>query len=252
MSLQGKRIFITRPERDAGSLADLLRAEGAEPIEAPAIVILPAEDTVPLDEALQRCADGDYEWIVVTSPACVEQLDARLVEIGIAPPLPVKVAAVGAATARDLHDRLSMDADLMPDDFNTRALAAEFPSGNGRVLLPRVDIAPPGLEEALGDKGWTPERVTAYRTRHPDALPPDAEEALAAGRVDALVFTSSSTVDGFVQMTGVHAGPKVVAIGLVTAETAKTHGFKVDEVADPHTIEGIVEALKRLFEGGQP
>jgi uroporphyrinogen-III synthase len=247
--LAGRRIFITRPERDAGSLGDLLRAEGAEPIEAPAIIILPAEDTDPLDEALQDVWDGEYEWICVTSPACVEQLDVRLVEIGLAPPLPLKVAAVGAATARDLKEKLLTEPDLVPSEFNTRALAAQFPRGSGRVLLPRVDIAPPGLEEALQKKGWTPVRVTAYRTRHPEALPPDAEEALTKGEIDALVFSSSSTVDGFVQMAGLRRGPKVVAIGPVTAQTAHEHGFTVDEVAEPHTIEGIVQALIRIFEG---
>ena len=247
--LEGRRIFITRPERDAGSLGDLQRAQGAEPIDAPAITILPAEDTGPLDRALQDVWDGEYEWICVTSPACVEQLDERLVEIGLAPPLPLKVAAVGAATARDLKEKLLTEPDLVPAEFNTRALAAEFPTGSGRVLLPRVDIAPPGLEEALREKGWTPVRVTAYRTRHPEALPPDAEEALTRGEIDALVFTSSSTVDGFVQMAGVRRGPKVVAIGPVTAETALKHGFAVDAVAEPHTIEGIVQALIQIFEG---
>lgn len=250
-ALEGRLVFITRPERDAGSLGDLLRAEGAVPIEVPAIVILPAEDTGPLDEALRDVADGEYDWMCVTSPACVEQLDARLVEIGIAPPLPVKVAAVGSSTARDLAQKLHMDPDLVPSDFNTRALAAEFPNGTGRVLLPRVDIAPAGLEESLAGKGWTPVRVTAYRTRHPDALPPDAEEALDKNQVDALVFTSASTVEGFVQMTGVRLEPKLVAIGPVTAQKAVELGFRVDAVAEPHTIEGIVGALKRLFEGVQ-
>jgi uroporphyrinogen-III synthase len=250
MSIAGKRVFITRPERDAGSLGDLLRAEGAVPIEAPAIQILSAEDTEPLDQALRDAADGEYEWIVVTSPACVEQLDARLVEVGIAPPLPVKVAAVGSSTARDLTEKLRMEPDLVPDDFNTRALAAAFPEGKGRVLLPRVDIAPPGLEEALAEKGWTPVRVTAYRTRHPDALPPDAEAALERGEVDAVVFTSASTAEGFAQMTGVRTEPRLVAIGPATAERAAALGFRVDAVAEPHTIEGIVEALKALFAEG--
>lgn len=249
MSLEGKKVFTTRPERDAGSLADLLRAEGAVPIEAPAIVTLPAEDTGPLDHALQEAADGEYEWIVVTSPACVEQLDERLVEIGIAPPLPVKVAAVGSATARDLTQKLHMEPDLVPSDFNTRVLAEEFPSGSGRVLLPRVDIAPPGLEEKLEAKGWSPERVTAYRTRHPDALPPEAQAALDAGEVDALVFTSASTVEGFVAMAGLRKEPRLVAIGPMTAQRAVELGFRVDAVAEPHTIEGIVSALKDLFRG---
>ena len=39
-----------------------------------------------------------------------------------------------------------MEPDLVPAEFNTRALAAEFPRGSGKVLLPRVDIAVDPLE----------------------------------------------------------------------------------------------------------
>jgi len=248
-SLAGLRVFITRPERDAGSLADLLRAEGAEPIEAPAITILPAEDTGPLDVALREAATGGFAWMCVTSPAGVEAIAARLAELGTALPLPLKVAAVGAATANAIRDLLGTEAALVPEEFTTRALGREFPPGRdgGRVLLPRVDIARPGLEETIAEKGWTPVRVSAYRTRHPDSLPREAERALDAGEVNALVFTSSSTVEGFVYQVGVRRGPKVVVIGPTTAARAEELGFAVDAVAEPHTIEGIVEALKNLF-----
>ena len=248
-SLAGLRIFVTRPERDAGSLADLLRAEGAEPIQAPAITVLPAEDIGPLDDALREAAAGGFAWMCVTSPAGAEAIGGRLAELGIAPPLPLKVAAVGAATANAVRDLLGMEAALVPGEFTTRALGREFPSGRdgGRVLLPRVDVAPPGLEETIAEKGWIPVRVTAYRTRHPDSLPLDARRALDAGEVDALVFTSSSTVEGFVHQAGVRSEPKVIVIGPTTASRAEELGFAVDAVAEPHTIEGIVEALKDLF-----
>lgn len=249
MSLAGRTILVTRPERDAGALPSLLREAGAEAIEAPAIVILPAEDPKPLDDALQDVVDGEYEWIVLTSPAGVEAIDARLVELGIAPPLPVKVATIGSATAEILERDLHMTPDLVPTRFTSEVLGREFPPGRGRVLLPRVDIAPPGLEEDLEAKGWTPVRVTAYRTRHPEALPPDAQAALDAERVDAVVFTSSSTAEGFARMAGVDHRLKVIAIGPVTAETAQGLGFVVDAVAETHTIEGVVEACERLFEG---
>ena len=247
MSLSGRTILVTRPERDAGALPSLLRAEGAVVIEAPTIVILPAEDPAPLDHALQDVMDGEYEWVVLTSPAGVEAVDTRMVEIGLAPPLPVKVATIGTSTAEALERDLHMGPDLVPTRFTSEALGREFPPGRGRVLLPRVDIAPPGLEEDLEAKGWTPVRVTAYRTQHPESLAPEARAALDAGSVDAVVFTSSSTAEGFARIAGVDHHLKVVAIGPVTARTAEGLGFVVDAVAETHTIEGVVQACQRLF-----
>jgi uroporphyrinogen-III synthase len=116
------------------------------------------------------------------------------------------------------------------------------------VLCARADIAPEGLEEALTAKGWTPTRVDAYRTRMPRSLPREAREALRDGRVDAVTFTSASTVRGFVGALGpVRGTPKVVCIGPVTAREARARGLSVAAVAKPHTMEGVVDALERVF-----
>jgi uroporphyrinogen-III synthase len=79
------------------------------------------------------------------------------------------------------------------------------------------------------------------------SLPREARAALTEGRVDALAFTSASTVDGFVRVAGVVRGPRVACIGPVTARAARTAGFKVHAVARPHTIEGLVEGLERAL-----
>jgi len=116
------------------------------------------------------------------------------------------------------------------------------------VLCARADIAPAGLEDALVAKGWSPERVDAYRTRMPARLPLEAREALANGEVDAITFTSASTVRGFVTAVGrVKGSPKVVCIGPVTSKEARAHGLPVHAVARPHTIEGVVAALERAL-----
>ena len=74
------------------------------------------------------------------------------------------------------------------------------------------------------------------------------EPMLSAGQVDAVTFTSASTVRGFVGALGpVKGNPKVVCIGPVTAKEARAHGLTVSAVANPHTIDGVVEALERVF-----
>jgi uroporphyrinogen-III synthase/uroporphyrinogen III methyltransferase/synthase len=116
------------------------------------------------------------------------------------------------------------------------------------VLTPRADVAPEGLEDALERKGWRATRVVAYRTRMPRSLPPEARAVLRRGEVDAVTFTSASTVRGFVAAVGaVKGAPKVVAIGPVTAREAREHGFSVHAVASPHTIEGLVAAVERAL-----
>ena len=58
------------------------------------------------------------------------------------------------------------------------------------------------------------------------------------------VSTSASTVRGFVgAMTG---DSKVVAIGRVLGG-GKVRGLRVSAVARPHTIDGVVAALKRVL-----
>ena len=137
----------------------------------------------------------------------------------------------------------------MAEPHTTLALGEAFPDGTGRVLLPRADVAPEGLERRLTAKGWTPVRVDAYRTRIPDALPRDVLEVLEAGAVDAVVFTSASTVRGFASMAGVTDAPPAMCIGPVTAEAARDAGFVVAAVADPHTVEGVVEAVRSMLAG---
>ena len=106
----------------------------------------------------------------------------------------------------------------------------------------------PFSKDALERKGWRPTRVEAYRTRMARSLPAEARVALRGGEVDAVTFTSASTVRGFVGAIGaVKGSPKVVAIGPVTAREVRAHGLHVHAVASPHTIEGLVAAVERAL-----
>jgi uroporphyrinogen-III synthase len=211
---------------------------------APAIELIPAR-SAELTLALKDLAGGDFEWIVLTSRATVEMLASRL---GSPKDVRGKIAVIGDGTAAAFKTWARRPADLQPGTFTTVALARAFPRGRGRVLCARADIAPEGLETALTAKGWSPTRVDAYRTRMPRSLPPEAREALKSGSVDAVTFTSASTVRGFVGALGTVGGaPKVVCIGPVTAKEAREHGLTVHAVAKPHTMEGLVSALERVL-----
>jgi uroporphyrinogen III methyltransferase/synthase len=181
----------------------------------------------------------------LTSSATVDVLAGRLESPA---DVRARVATIGDGTAAAFRRWASRSPDLQPATFTTAALARAFPRGRGRVLCARADIAPAGLEEALAAKGWAPTRVDAYRTRLPRTLPREARDALREGRVDAVTFTSASTVRGFIGALGsVRGTPRVVCIGPVTAAEARARGLSVAAVAKPHTMEGVVDALERVF-----
>ena len=242
--LAGRTVLVTRPADGSADLVRQLRRRGATPIVAPAIEIVPARSAA-LTRALRDLAAGRFAWITLTSRSTVDMLASRLDS-----PSDVRadVAAIGEGTATAFKAWARRAPDLIPETFTTSALARGFPRGRGRVLCPRADIAPAGLEDALFAKGWSPERVDAYRTRMPRSLPRDAREALRDGRVDAIVFTSASTVRGFVGAVGVvRHDPKVVCIGPVTAREARERGLRVSGVARPHTVDGLLAALERVL-----
>jgi uroporphyrinogen-III synthase len=242
-TLARRTVLVTRPHPEADELARLLRRRGARAIVAPGIELAPVHSAA-LTKALAELSDGAFAWVTLTSPRTVQVLSDSLKPREVR----AEVAAVGEGTAAAFRRWSRRDADLVPKTFTTEGLARAFPRGRGRVLMPRADVAPAGLEDALQRKGWRPTRVEAYRTRSARRLPLEARTALERAEVDAVTFTSASIVRGFVGALGaVKGNPKVVCIGPVTAREARELGLRVHAVASPHTIEGLVAAVERAL-----
>jgi uroporphyrinogen III methyltransferase/synthase len=235
--LFGRRVVVTRSRSQASGLAARLADLGAEVVEVPTIAIDEAADGgAALADAAARVAT--FDWVVFTSTNAVARLLAHLRDaraFGRA-----KVAAVGSATAEALA-AANVVADLVPGRFVAEALVDAFPAGSGRVLLPQAADARTVLAEGLRDRGWTVEVVEAYRT-----VPgrPSVAALDAARSADAITFTSSSTVSGYLEVAGIDAVPPVVAsIGPITSRTAKDLGLEVAVEADPSTVDALVDAL---------
>ena len=231
--LQNRRIVITRPEADARRFADRLRELGAKPVVAPAIEI-EFTDPAELDEALGRLAE--FDWIVFTSRNGVEAVFRRTSDI--AGP---KIAVIGPATAEELAGH-GLEATLMPSSYVDESILEEIGDVEGAsILLPRADIAREALPGGLRAAGADVLEIAAYRTRTISDPLPDL------GSVDAVTFTSSSTVRGFLERGNVPNGAAVVCIGPITAATARELGLEVAAVAAEFTEDGLISTLEQFF-----
>lgn len=257
VSLHGKRIAVTRAEEQSAGLLARLRELGAEPVACPAIAFAPPEDFTPLDAAIGRLEH--YDWLIVTSANGARALLDRMAALGkpLAALAGLKIGAIGPATAEALAEH-GLRASFVPTAYVAESILAEIGDVAGkRILLPRADIAREALAVGLRARGATVDEIAAYRT-----VPGSGASALAgvlrAGALDAITFTSSSTVryllDGLEQ-AGISraearellAGTAVISIGPITAATAQEQGLRVDAVAREYTADGVVDALLEWF-----
>lgn len=255
--LAGKRIVVTRAREQAGGISEKLRGLGADVVECPAISIAQLEDYSEMDRAI-RGVDS-YDWVIFTSVNGVEAFFGRAGEIGASTDAleSKKLGAIGPATADALRV-IGYTADFVPDNYVAEAIIEQIEDMEGcRVLLPRADIARKALGEGLRAKGATVDEITAYRT-----VPGDGSERLAQllrdGEVDAVTFTSSSTVRYTVEslvalgveeaeVVGLLNRTAVVCIGPITGATAEGYGLRIAKTAQEYTSDGLVNALVELF-----
>jgi len=248
--LSGQRIVVTRPRLQARAFCQRLAAAGATCIPVPAIEVQPVAANRALDQALRSLARTD--WVVFTSASGVAATAWHLERLGIAVAAlrAVRIAAIGPATRAALRD-LCLEPDAMPDEFLTERIADVVGDvRDRRVLLLRADRASDLLPRRLQEGGAQVEAVTIYRTVE---RPFDASAAAALeDGVDAITFTSPSTVNGFCRVVGeswrrvAHAAA-IVTIGPVTSAAARDLGLNVTAEADRHDADGLFEALVACF-----
>ena len=255
--LDGRRVLVTRAREQLADLVGPLERLGATAIGAPAIQFSPPPDWSPLDEALGRIAEFDF--VLFTSQNTLPRVEDRMRHLGIdldslnGPAL----VAIGTATARGLRDR-GYTVDLVPDEFRAEGiveLLAHEPLEGKRVLLPRALVAREELPRGLRERGAEVVVAPVYETTADPEGMETAREALTLG-VDAITFTSSSTVHYFLEGLGVPAEARwkraiesavLASIGPITSGTLRRAGFEPGVEADPFTVDALVRALQEHF-----
>ncbi len=246
-ALDGLSVVVTRARSQASALADLLEDAGAEVLTFPTIAFDDPEDWAPVDEAIRHL--DVYSWVIFSSVNAVERFFARL---GAADKdarhlAGLRVAAVGPATAAACSAR-GVNPDFVPDEHVGEGvlsgLCARGVGEGTRILIPRALEAREVLPEELRRLGAFVDVVTVYRTvRGPGD--PVVLRRMQEGTVDAVTFTSSSTVRHFLALAeGVDFSRMIVAcIGPVTAKTAREAGLRVDVEPEEYTVPALVDAL---------
>ncbi|TCS81993.1 uroporphyrinogen-III C-methyltransferase [Pectinatus cerevisiiphilus] len=252
--LFGRQILITRARNQASKLTAGLEQLGASCIEAPVISIEKPDDAFAgLDNAIENI--GAYEWIIFTSANGVSKFFERLAnkKLDTRALGNMRIAAIGSSTAKVLC-RYGVRADLVPHEFCAEGILAEMGTQVKRetkILLPRAKEARSVLPDELKKAGAQVDIVQCYKTVTADFDYEAVAAKLAAGEINIVTFTSSSTVTNLLKLLGnkkeLLAGTVVACIGPITAETCRKNGINPTIIAKKYTIVGLISAIRDFY-----
>lgn len=239
MTDEQPRVAVFRPADERIERATArLESLGADPVPDPMLAIEPT------GAAPQRGAD----FTVLTSKTGVE----CAAEAGWRPG-ETTICAIGPATA-DVLDEHDYPVDLVPDEYTSsglvEAMERAYDLDGASIEVARSDHGSQVLLDGLANAGASVTETVLYRLARP-AESGESAELAARGNLDAACFTSSLTVEHFLdaadergvrdEMTDALSSLVVSAIGEPTAETAAETGLEVDLVASEATFETLAE-----------
>ncbi|NBG87096.1 uroporphyrinogen-III C-methyltransferase [Isachenkonia alkalipeptolytica] len=250
MPLKNKRILLTRSRKQASTLRKQLMSLGAEVVEYPSIKIVEEKEPGKLSHHILQLKESGAANLFFSSPNGVEAFfdGLKVIKKDIRNLKDMKITAIGESTKKALENRGVMDVEI-PESYTLEGALEMFAAKlqNGDILYHvRGSLGRDLLEKELSKKGIQVIEKDFYSTERPKDSG-DLKEILSRG-IDAITFTSSSTVQFFLESLSDEVidsvqKSKIFAIGPVTAETAKSFGLTVDTIASPHTIKGLVDAM---------
>lgn len=250
--LFGRRIGITRPAAQAGTVIDRVLELAGEPVLLPTIQILPPNDWAPIDAVLARLEQ--YDWLVFTSVNGVESFLGRLWENGGDSRAlgRLRIAAIGPATGASLT-HFGLRADLVPPEFRAESLAQSLkPQVAGkRVLWAKADRGREILPRELTEAGASVEPLVAYRNVDLPAFPSAELGRLERGELDWIGLGSPSIAENFQRLCTAAAREQLgrrtllASISPVTTARARQLGLPIAAEATEYTWDGLLDAIMR-------
>ena len=259
-----RTVLLTRSAAQGAAFARALAEECAQNgLGEPRVLFAPLQQarTVEPDAdhaaALEALASGQYAWVSFTSAntvrACAELWGAEFARACASGG--VRIACVGAATARAVHAQLGLGTDFQPQVQSAAGMLAEFEkpaTEPAAVLVLEGSNARPTLREGLKDLGWDSHRCVLYDMVPAEQVAP-GELSLAAARAlvqgstvdvpapDVLVVTAPSRLHALLDGTPAltpesvppDSVPPVVAIGASTASACRALNLRYVQADSP-------------------
>jgi uroporphyrinogen-III synthase len=230
------RVLNTRPREQAAELSRFLARAGFEPIEAPAIDIVPQLNRPEFREAERSLKTGGFDWVILSSqnaahPFNIEDLGKSRV-------------VCGRATAR----ALGIEPELGLDRFSASAaleVLRPLARHGQRALVPRgADDERVEIQRGLRRLGVEVTAPVVYSRGAVD----DADRRLRAGGIDVVTVCSPSAVQSLVWAIR-DTSPQVplVCLGETTAGAARNAGFRVSAVAEQTSMSSLVQAVENAL-----
>ena len=254
-----RTVLLTRSAAQGAAFARVLAEECAQNgLGEPRVLFAPLQQarTVEPDAdhaaALEALASGHYAWVSFTSAntvrACAELWGAQFARACASGG--VRIACVGAATARAVHAQLGLGTDFQPQVQSAAGMLAEFEKPATEpvaVLVLEGSNARPTLREGLKDLGWDSHRCVLYDMVPAEQVAP-GELSLAAARAlvqgstvdvpapDVLVVTAPSRLHALLDGAPAlppESVPPVVAIGASTASACRALNLRYVQADSP-------------------
>jgi len=258
-SLQGKRIVVTRAEKQAEEMGEYIRRRGGIPYFCPVIEPQLTENLAPIRQAIKHL--DEYAWVIFTSVNAVhffmhvlqedEDFSRKMEQLRN-----LHIAAIGPKTERAIQG-YGLKVTARPEAFHQEALVEackEYLASGMKILYPRAKMARRNLREQLQEEGILIDDIVLYETVSVEDHKEEMIARIKNAEVDVITFTSSSTVQHFVQMLEGFDWERykssffVASIGPVTSETIKKLGFEVHIEAKQFTSESLIEAIEEFYQ----
>ena len=245
-------------------LGELIARRGAVPMLAPALEEIPDVDPQAVASLLDEWRTDPFKVVIfqtgVGTRALFQQTDALDRTKEMLQLLAAAVVAVrGPKPTGELNSR-QVRIDLRASSpFTTDNVVDSLSSltlDRAAVLVQRYGASNPALRAALEARGARVREIATYRWALPADTQPlkDLIEALAASRVDAVVFTSAVQVQNLFavaaeqgraeSLAGFLDGPVIASIGPVCSRALRSYGIAPSFEASPPKLGPLVSALE--------
>ncbi|MFB6284905.1 MAG: uroporphyrinogen-III synthase [Halobacteria archaeon] len=246
--MMGRQVAIFRPDdHRTQNSTEVLEEMGYEVLSDPLLEPGPTgEDPLP-----------NPDWLVLTSVSGVELTFDDVNAANAADTDRTRVAAIGPKTA-DAVRKKGMKVELVPEDYSSAGLVNELGDEvEGRkVEVARSNHGTAELLDGLNDAGAYVHETVLYHLEKPDGAGEPTVDALRNGELDAVLFTSSLTVENLIETAAGLGNLKDVGseeellddvvvgvIGEPTRRTAENLGIQVNYVAPQETFLSMAREL---------